>query len=116
MNIKDNVLNEIRQDYFDIVEVNDDSVTLKSICTGHSWCLSLEGGVIKMLHKNHDKDKYHVHAYWITIDDCLYEIYCHDVFQMNGRRCAIPDTALSNYTGRKPKYGRKNFRGKYQYA
>ena len=59
MNIKDNVLNEIRQDYFDIVEVNDDSVTLKSICTGHSWCLSLEGGVIKMLHKNHDKDKYH---------------------------------------------------------
>ena len=80
-------LSIITNGYFTIVSLEVDSCILKSNNTKHSWKITQsKDGYFILLHKHHDKDKFHFQRGCISIEDCLLEIASHDDYQMRGRK------------------------------
>ncbi len=83
-------IHSISPAYFKVIEISSEQIIIKSKCTGHTWCLEFsDDGYVIILHKHHDKDKFHFHFACISLEEALEEITGHDEFQLNHRRATF---------------------------
>lgn len=87
---RDDELKRIDFKYFDILDISDYDVTVRSRNTGHVWQIHDSGTEgtdhIAIFHKHREPDKYHFHGYANTLRQAIRMIQQHDKFQMNGRK------------------------------
>ena len=76
--------------YFQIINVNDYDVTVRSRNTGHYWYLHnpeySEQGTVIIFHKHKASHPYHQHGRANTLWQAVRSIRGHDKWQMNGRK------------------------------
>lgn len=80
--------------YFQIINVNEYDLTVKSRNTGHYWYLHNpeypERGTVIIFHSHHadrtGRIRYHLHGRANTLRQAVRSIRGHDRWHMNGRR------------------------------
>jgi hypothetical protein len=80
--------------YFQIINMNEYDVTVKSRNTGHYWYLHNpeypERGTVIIFHSHHadriGRIRYHLHGRANTLRQAVRSIRGHDRWQMNGRK------------------------------
>lgn len=80
-------LSIIQNPYFTVFSIQKNSCEIQSKNTMHMWQIkkSLDGFYL-LQHKHEKSNPYHIHAAYISVQDCLLDIADHDEFQMNGRK------------------------------
>lgn len=106
------MVDKIAPGYFDILGSGPDKLLLRSRNTGHIWKITREDDCIRLWHKHRERDSFHRHAVFITLEYALYEILYHDAYQLNGRRPLDPVLTRNGLVMPKPK--KKNTNSKYK--
>ena len=79
-------LKRVESEYFDIIEVKEYSIVLRSKNTGHYWYLLEQEAnghrTFKISHKHNQPDAYHFHRNKPTINACCEYIKSHDAFHL----------------------------------
>ncbi|MGO4997536.1 hypothetical protein [Oribacterium sp. Sow4_G1_1] len=85
-------LHLFNEDYFKVLNLNPDEITITSRNTHHTWRLvcSQTEDLIVVFHKHKDSHPFHFHTACISVEDAVLEIKNHDAFQLNGRRPVFP--------------------------
>lgn len=76
----------IDKQYFDIVEIKEFGIVLRSRCTGHFWYLMEQmcnnHKTFQIRHKHNISDSYHPQKNRPSIDDCCVYIMSHDAYHI----------------------------------
>lgn len=98
-------VNNFAPGYFDILASEPEKLLLRSRNTGHIWKITREEDCIRLWHKHCERDPFHRHAVFVTLEYALYEILYHDQYQLNGRKPLEP--VLTQNGLNMPKPGKK---------
>lgn len=80
------VLSVIDSNYFQIVDANEARIVIRSLSTGHYWCLleRIANGSrsFQIQHRHGNRGPYHIQTYRPSIEACCAYIMDHDVFHI----------------------------------
>lgn len=81
---------KIDRSYFEIVEIKDFVIVIRSRNTGHYWCLQEQmpnnSRSFLISHKHHQSNPYHRQKNRPTVEACCEYIRSHDFYQMEKDR------------------------------
>ena len=84
------VLSVIDSNYFQIVDANEARIVIRSLSTGHYWCLleRIANGSrsFQIQHRHGNSGPYHVQRNMPSIEDCCDYIIDHDFFHLERER------------------------------
>lgn len=84
--IDHNDIENIDTSYFDIIEIKDYGIALRSHITGHYWYLLEqeynECRTFQIQHRHHASDPYHLQKNRPTIEACCDYIKSHDAYHL----------------------------------
>lgn len=79
-------LSAIDSNYFQIVDANEARIVIRSLSTGHYWCLleRVANGIrsFQVQHRHRNSGPYHIQVYRPSIEACCAYIMDHDVFHI----------------------------------